>query len=166
MSNTETNAAQVFINLLDKSKANFLELEKILLAENQALEASGFKGDLFSDIVKQKEKKLEQIAEDIKERNLFLVNLDITPNQSGLENFLARLQGEVRAKVEARWTELEQILEKIQTANLVNARLTNNAQTHLDLMIQILQNASTSGKIYQAKGESKNINPHRDLGKA
>lgn len=166
MSSPDVQLASEFAKLLEKNKSNFLDLEQILVKENQVLEESGFKGDSFSEVVKLKEKKLEQISEDIKERNLFLVNLDITPNQHGLENFLAKLQGQAKEQIETLWDELEVILERIQVSNLVNARLTNNAQNHLDLMVQVLQNASSGGKIYQAKGESKNINPHRDLGKA
>lgn len=166
MSNSQANKVEVFISFLQKSKQKFLLLEEILLKENQALEETGFKGEDFSEIVKQKELQLEAIAEDIKERNLFLVNEKITPNQNGLENFLVTLDEKEKIKVESLWQDLENLLEKIQTANLINARLTNNAHNHLELMMQVLQNASSNGKIYQAKGESKNINPHRNLGKA
>lgn len=158
--------AKAFKDLLVEAITNLKQLLSLLNQEKQLLETAQAQPDDIAAINKSKSSVLEAIEQDINNRKTFLQGLDLSPDETGVNNFFTSLPTNLSTPLSKGWAQLTAILDQVQEANSINGQLINRASQHYDTLINAVKTTQAKVKVYNPKGGAGSLNTGRNLGSA
>lgn len=155
---------QEFFALVRQGILLFEQLKLQLEAEREAIEARSL--DQLTDATGQKQTLLQQIEQNIKERNDTLIQLGFSPSEDGVEKLLSQLPEKPAQLLTSEWNRLTESLYEVRESNQRNEQIVNRSKRNLDQLIALLQGQSGKGVLYDNRGEKGNYSPQSRIGKA
>lgn len=159
-------AMQVFKDLLVQAINNLQQLKKLLQEEELLLQKSEHTPEELEAITQAKSNLLQAIYADIAARKDFLLEQQLSADLAGVDEFLIRQPEKVAQALRKGWNQLVNLLEEVQAANSLNARLINRGVQHFDLLLNAFKTTQSQGKVYSPAGSSGSLNSPGNLGRA
>lgn len=152
---------QRILNILLDDINTAAQLLQILEQEFDAL--SQRKLDQLQTLLDQKQPALRQLEQHSKERSQLLAQHNLPANQQGLNQLAA--QSTVGAQLLENSSQLNNLLEQCQEANLRNGRLIHSSQASVKSMLNIIRGTDTS-TLYDKSGSTASPSNQRPFSQA
>ncbi len=163
--NTHTHAsASTFTidSLLAEERALTRSILGVLLSEREALSTGH--PEVLGELVPQKNKLFEQLADLTRQRQVALAQLGFTADRVGMETWLGRQANGKRLRGE--WLALLADLQNAKETNRVNGRLIDDQMRINRQTLDVLMHASGRTGVYGADGRTHSLNASRRFGSA
>ena len=151
------------LNALTRQGITFLNtLDSLLDQEYQALQERDL--EQLQALVEQKTTALLQLEENNQSRNQLFISAGITPDKAGLQEFSSQL-ADAKSFTD-NWSQLEQILLKVNEKNKRNEIVISRNSRNLEQLLSIIRGQNQKNMIYDQSGGKGSYTAQSRIGKA
>ncbi|SEI54743.1 Flagellar biosynthesis/type III secretory pathway chaperone [Allopseudospirillum japonicum] len=162
------NQVQDFKNLLLQSIKHLQVLKTCLEEEERLLSQRDL--EALEACTQRKQAALQQVHTDIDTRRDFLQAQGQEASEAGVQAWLADQDPKLAQALGKGWAQLVKLLSQVHQHNKQNGILVMRAQQQVGVLLNLVKNSQggtpSSGKVYSAKGASRDVNNGRTLGSA
>lgn len=149
-------------DMLAQDSSAVQQLKALLLQERELLEQRKPEG--LQDIVIQKDRFLETLTFNAKQREQLLLAAGLAPTLAGWGELLTRELSTLGLL--ASWQLLTAEFIECQKANEINGRMINRSKQTLTQLLNLIRGQVTMPSLYTQKGSTTNYNSSQTFAKA
>ncbi|MEH6579738.1 MAG: flagellar protein FlgN [Amphritea sp.] len=139
-------------------------LEKLLDQELDALTQRNI--DQLQRLVTQKTEAMISLEENSSARNQIFSAAGVTPDKTGLEQFVSQLPTADADQFKAHWSKLERVLRAVNEKNKRNELIIGRNSRNIEQLLSILRGQNQKNVLYDQSGGKGNYSAQNRIGKA